>query len=187
MNTLTLAVLLVAVCISCSYARPVQDLETENNMLCMGCELIVSWVEDNDGVNATTQIVTDQLHKVCKTLPSFLNQTCHSVIDQYGPLLVQYIVDKYNPETVCKMVGLCDAPDASMALMATFLSDSDVTVKPKNTECLVCQSIQELALTHDVPLSSTCKVLPEQHRMICREITEVFMALPPSKLCLHVC
>jgi len=59
-------------------------------------------------------------------LPAFVQSPCKSLIETYGPQIIQLLVDKENPETVCAQIGLCKRVVAPVS---------------GATECAVCKWI----------------------------------------------
>ena len=53
------------------------------------------------------QQIEKDLEDVCSLLPGSLADTCKSLVQQYTPQLIQMLINKEDPETVCKQVGLC--------------------------------------------------------------------------------
>lgn len=60
------------------------------------------------------------LDKVCAILPANLSQTCDSLVQQYGPLIVQLLLAELQPDRVCTVIGLCTAKGKGMSTFNVF-------------------------------------------------------------------
>lgn len=76
-------------------------------MKCTGCTILIGLVEQTAQLHATS--ITDAVSKVCSYLPSPYDWTCSTLIGLYGPSLIKMIEDKYTPDTICNVIGVCDS------------------------------------------------------------------------------
>lgn len=47
------------------------------------------------------------LEKVCNIIPEAYRQQCDSLVQQYGPLIVQLLKAELDPDKVCAELKLC--------------------------------------------------------------------------------
>ena len=47
------------------------------------------------------------MDKVCDLLPSTISAECISIIKQYGPMIIQLLINNVKPEEVCTEIKLC--------------------------------------------------------------------------------
>ena len=79
------------------------DIFTQNKLL-----HIVWWYISQAEIEAL-------LSQVCTILPDALKPECQALVGQYGPLLVQFLVNELQPDQVCKTLGLCSTTKGEWA------------------------------------------------------------------------
>ena len=47
------------------------------------------------------------LDKICTVLPPTLTKNCESLVQQYGPFLIQLLAGGLDPKQACAEVGIC--------------------------------------------------------------------------------
>lgn len=58
--------------------------------------------------NSSEAEVIQQLDNLCNLLPLFGAQ-CEAIVNEYAPQLIQWILNKENPQEFCTQVGLCSS------------------------------------------------------------------------------
>ena len=53
------------------------------------------------------------LDQVCAILPGDLKQQCDTLVQQYGPIIVQLLLQELDPTQVCTALGLCSSNKGS--------------------------------------------------------------------------
>jgi saposin len=89
------------------HAHKREVVEETQGGVCQVCELVMTYVEQLVAQNNTIAAIEAELDQMCAVLPSPLNSACTSIVNQYLPQMVQWIVNKENPATFCSTVGLC--------------------------------------------------------------------------------
>jgi len=89
-----------------------------SNELCLGCEYIISVADNWLIANNTQKSVKDTLDMVCNDfVPSPYKAQCVALVDQYAAELTQLFENKvFNPQTVCKAIGVCTASQQRAAI-----------------------------------------------------------------------
>jgi len=99
---------------------PSKLLHAEGQITCTVCTLIVGFVEDFAGTNATLTSIEHFLnHTVCGLLPSFLKGECDNIVETYAPRIAQKILQGFPASVVCKDVGLCSSVTILHKVMPT--------------------------------------------------------------------
>lgn len=49
----------------------------------------------------------DTVEHVCTYLPKTLEMECQDFVDEYGDTIVQYLVQEFDPKTICTELKLC--------------------------------------------------------------------------------
>jgi len=83
--------------------------EEEQGGVCQVCQLVMSYVESFIGQNKTISSIEAELDQLCAILPSPLSGICTSVVNQYLPQMVQWLLNKESPSSFCSQVGLCSS------------------------------------------------------------------------------
>jgi len=71
--------------------------------------LVVSYIEAYVQQNATEQEIIQKLDQLCSNIPIF-GKECDSVVSNYAPQIIQWILNKENPQAFCSTVRLCSSP-----------------------------------------------------------------------------
>ena len=56
---------------------------------------------------STQKDIEQALEKVCSIVPAQYKDECDSVVELYGPMIIQYLVSEFAPGKICKDLGLC--------------------------------------------------------------------------------
>jgi len=73
---------------------------------CATCELIVNFVESYVASNASQQQIIQGLEVFCSLLGP-AEQQCDQIVEQYVPVIIQYINAQYSPQEICTILGFC--------------------------------------------------------------------------------
>ncbi|EAL64081.2 saposin B domain-containing protein [Dictyostelium discoideum AX4] len=74
---------------------------------CELCEYAANYGELLIQSNATETEIIDKVENFCKVIPSSFQATCDSLIANYGKQLIQMIVNKESPSTLCAQIDMC--------------------------------------------------------------------------------
>jgi len=91
-------------------SKAVKTLKDKRNVeqgACQICQLVVTYVENLLQQNNTVQQIEQKVDAMCALLPSPINNLCTSIVNSYLPQLIQWIVNKEDPQAFCSSVDLC--------------------------------------------------------------------------------
>lgn len=128
----------IGACSSTSRSSPVRSSPAPNDFKCAACEYIASLAEQFISSNRTEQEIVSFVEKVCKFLPGSLQAECDQIIESYGPAIIDFLINKEDPKTLCSQIGLCAR--ASVAAPVKKVSSS-----PNDFKCAACEYIAHLA------------------------------------------
>uniref|UniRef100_A0A8C9U6Q4 Prosaposin n=1 Tax=Scleropages formosus TaxID=113540 RepID=A0A8C9U6Q4_SCLFO len=74
---------------------------------CEVCKMAVRYIDGFLEQNATEAEIEDAVKKVCNFLPDSYKEECDQLIEQYGPVMVQLLLQMMDPDFVCMKVGAC--------------------------------------------------------------------------------
>jgi len=97
---------------------------------CAICEFLAKEAEAQLANNKTEAQVIAALDSVCAKLGA-IKAECKTVVDQYGPQIVQLLVQKEDPQTVCTQIGLCTGKAAAAVAVTAGLRTTP--------ECAICE------------------------------------------------
>jgi len=110
-------------------------------------------------------------HQVCSILPHSLSQECTTLLDQYGPVIIQKILNKESPDTICAQLKVCGQRQPQ-----------PVDSENGASECVICQYITSKVygyLSEPVTeehiaeaLVKVCDVLPGAARVACESLLD---------------
>eukprot|EP01112_Ceratiomyxa_fruticulosa_P007711 TRINITY_DN1999_c0_g3_i2.p1 TRINITY_DN1999_c0_g3~~TRINITY_DN1999_c0_g3_i2.p1 ORF type:complete len:314 (+),score=59.79 TRINITY_DN1999_c0_g3_i2:183-1124(+) len=123
------------ICTQLTLCSSSEKVEMVGDTACSLCTYIVNLVENYLQNNATETEILTKLEGDCTILgiPSWINE-CKSLINVYGPDIVNYLIHNEDPTTVCAQLGLCNNTDVSLPVPPP--PKVDVT---GSFECLLCE------------------------------------------------
>eukprot|EP01129_Flabellula_baltica_P004768 TRINITY_DN1688_c0_g1_i1.p1 TRINITY_DN1688_c0_g1~~TRINITY_DN1688_c0_g1_i1.p1 ORF type:complete len:210 (-),score=48.66 TRINITY_DN1688_c0_g1_i1:34-642(-) len=76
--------------------------------LCQVCELAVQLVENELARNSTIVVIEHEIENTLCNFISYLKKPCDSFVEEYTPIIINYIIKNQSPEHLCKdELGLC--------------------------------------------------------------------------------
>lgn len=91
----------IGLCTSSAVMSAQQVADTQ----CTLCEFIAGYVEGWIAQNATEEEIAQGLESICALTP--YAQMCDALVQQYLPLIIQWVQNNENPDEVCTQIGLC--------------------------------------------------------------------------------
>ena len=76
--------------------------------------------------NATEEQIVKALEVICLLSPVTFQQECQAFVAQEVPIIIQYLLNKQNPDTICSELNLCS--NSSFAI-------------PSSSSCQICVGI----------------------------------------------
>ena len=76
---------------------------------CSLCQYVVNYLDVIVKSNATETDFEKALDQACDILPGkSLQGECETLVNLYGPAMINYLVSHADPKTVCQAIGICD-------------------------------------------------------------------------------
>lgn len=152
------------------------------------CDMCLQVVQELDQwleSNSTEALISHSLERLCSVMPDAIAQECITMVDNYGPSLVQ-MVTRVTPERVCTAVRLCSsrrrARDIHWPHMTTLppLLDSE----SEGTFCGGCKRLLGVS-SHNLERKSTkrsilavfkggCTILPLTYMIQCNRFVDEY-------------
>eukprot|EP01098_Paradermamoeba_levis_P014518 TRINITY_DN695_c0_g1_i1.p1 TRINITY_DN695_c0_g1~~TRINITY_DN695_c0_g1_i1.p1 ORF type:complete len:412 (-),score=169.66 TRINITY_DN695_c0_g1_i1:99-1271(-) len=171
---------------------------------CSICHFLVgvgeSWIESN----STEQDIFKVLDTACDIIPGAYSAVCKKVIEQYGPQLVKALLNRENPDTLCKQIRLCTATLMKDVAAAPVFSPAELNVKGAG-ECYVCKLVVGYVENFVKSNSSeqeiiqeaekVCGILPSSLKTICDNFVDNYIPqvinlllqkVPPASICSYL-
>ncbi|CAL1543582.1 unnamed protein product [Lymnaea stagnalis] len=171
------------------------SVKQPNDELCDLCKYVVTYIDTFVKENATEAEIEALLEKVCKILPSSISQQCDSLVQQYGPVIIQLLLQELDPTQVCSAIGLCTGNHVTSI-------KSQAIEKVNGPVCALCEYVmQELDQmlaensTQDqieAALKKVCDIVPATLRDECKEFLNTYgplilqllvQELQPQQIC----
>lgn len=138
---------------------------------CAICEFLVKEIEAQLAKNKTeTEIIAD-LDKVCSHLGA-IKAECTAVVNQYAPQLIQLLLNKEDPQTVCHQVGLCknatkiveEKVDASAecAICEFLVKEIEAELAKNSTEAAIMKKLDAVC-SHLGAIKAECTAVVNQY------------------------
>ena len=141
---------------------------------CAACEYIATLAEKFMANNHTESEVVSFVEKVCSFLPSALSAECDVIVESYGPVIIDYIINKEDPETLCTQLDLCKRSSEEKQQPGPL----------KGLECAACEylmSLVESVLGNNATeqeivqfVDKVCTLFPSALRAPCEAIIETY-------------
>lgn len=154
---------------------------------CAACEYLMSLAESVLGNNATEQEIVKFVDQVCTLLPGVLKAPCEAIIDEYGPELIQFLINREDPATFCGQIGLCKktehpAGQSFLCPVCTVaISYLENYITSNSTEAEITSLVEGLCNALPSVLAMPCDVFVEQYGA--HLINWLVAKEPPSKFC----
>jgi len=74
---------------------------------CQICELIVTYVEQLVAQNNTISEIEQKIDALCALIPSPGSGICQTLVNGYLPQIINWVIKKESPQTVCSQVKAC--------------------------------------------------------------------------------
>ncbi|EGG21921.1 hypothetical protein DFA_01807 [Cavenderia fasciculata] len=133
-------IICIVLCITATVVKSDQELSYLDGVNCSICEVLVaraSAVLKKEFGNSSQVLAF--MDKECAHLGR-LDHSCVDLVNQYGPLIMNFITVNGQPLTLCEMVGLCPPPpkphfkDQNPMSIEAAKSDLLTKNKKKNTD-----------------------------------------------------
>jgi len=128
---------------------PAAPARAQQLNVCGLCSLAVSYIEGYVAENYTEAQITKAIEIVCKIAPGPYESQCDEVIEAYVPEVISLIINKENPQTICKQVKLCPASIMAFKPLPVPVKKPLVAKPASNPQlCGVCMMIVGLVETY---------------------------------------
>lgn len=107
---------IICMALGCCSSRKLQIVNL-NSESCEVCKMIMTYLDSILGQNATKQKIEDGLQKICTFLPPSAQDQCHTLVTMYGPMILEMLLQKMDPGTVCVELNVC--PGVQKHLLGT--------------------------------------------------------------------
>lgn len=91
------------------------EVQMQAGLTCEVCLQVIQELDQWLESNSTVAFISHTLERVCSVMPKTIEQQCVTLVDAYGPTLVQ-LVTRITPEKVCSTIRLCGSRRRARAL-----------------------------------------------------------------------
>nr|KAG5713470.1 hypothetical protein BaRGS_025018 [Batillaria attramentaria] len=81
--------------------------------VCLVCQTLATYAGEALNEQSTVDEVTKLMEDVCGVLPTDFRSECDTVVDQFAPMIIKLLADKYDPLQVCQALELCSKENSS--------------------------------------------------------------------------
>ncbi|XP_048256787.1 prosaposin-like [Haliotis rufescens] len=149
---------------------------------CIICEFVMTTVDSLITANSSQAEVEAALEKVCTLLPATISAECSQFVQEYGPAVINLLVNKLDPKSVCKTLRLCTS--SKVAEVSKSPSMKPKTKASAGHECVICEFImRELDIilgnnrtqaAVEAALDKVCDLLPSTIQQECTDIVNTY-------------
>ncbi|XP_072916662.1 prosaposin-like isoform X2 [Hemitrygon akajei] len=140
---------------------------------CELCLLIVEKLLSMLPEEKTESAIIHLLDEICSHLPESVSKECKDFVDKYGREVIEMLINRIAPQTVCMTLHLCIATDAESSEQMYELQDS--------ISCDTCENmVHHLRLAQkngsevDTLLEKSCKSLSGTQRSLCENFVHSY-------------
>ncbi|GFN91862.1 proactivator polypeptide, partial [Plakobranchus ocellatus] len=112
--------------------QPKDDVSESNDELCDLCKYLVNYIDTYLQENKTKEQIEKLLEQFCDVMPAELSEMCDIFVKQYGPMLVELLVEGLDPKKACAAVDLC---------LDQLVRTKDVKNDKKTEICILCETV----------------------------------------------
>jgi len=168
-----------------------------NGVACEICKAIISQIDKLVGANASVSQIVAAVEKVCSILPSSLKGTCDSFIEEYGPMVIAFLINKYPASQICATIGLCKEVNILPVPPVKKVSNPVMCAVCKLVLAEIEKYISQNATEKQIidALDKVCASLPKSYAPICTAFVDqyahqIIQALinkyPPNQVCAQI-
>jgi len=140
---------------------------------CAICEFLAKEAEAQVANNKTEAQIIASLEAVCSKLGA-VKAECKTVVDQYGPQIIQLLVQKEDPQTVCTQIGLCAKPAVAAAphhrlrttpecaICEFLIKEIEAKLEQNKTESQIIQDLDKVC-AHLGAIKAECTAVVAQY------------------------
>lgn len=140
------------------------------NVECELCKYAITELDNYLSSNATDEKILAELEKVCDILPSGDQPACKAFIDSEGPALIQYLVSKLDPTTVCGEIHACtNSTKAALKKMVLNFRRAIPVKSAPNDECATCKAVVT-ALDAELESNQTQQAIINELEKVCAKL-----------------
>jgi hypothetical protein len=67
-----------------------------------------------------------------------------AIVDKYGPLIADIIVEEVTPDNVCELIGLCSGSSSTIPKEEPFNLNENSLDDSKTQTCVMCQFLANM-------------------------------------------
>lgn len=150
----------------------VENLTSVNDDVpCEFCEQVIQHLRDVLVANTTEEQFFRVLKGICSQTGAFKDE-CLSLVDQYYPVIYQYLLSDLKPKEICSLGGLCP----------NYEKDLDLTVAPLIPRELIIKAKGQLNSKHDSDKRLEYATVPNKQSNVRVLGTEVPPPLPIERM-----
>jgi saposin len=166
---------------------PEPKVEAQNPIYCAVCKLVLTEVEKYLSQNATEKQIIQALEKACAALPKSYAPICTAFVDQYGPEVIQLLLNKYPPDQVCHQIGLCPNTTIIYKKVHPIIQKHQKHQKHQKQNTVLCQACEYILTEIDKYLADNatekeiiaviehiCNLLPLKVQAVCDAFIEEY-------------
>jgi len=106
-RTAAIVLVLLFVCFGSASEPKKGDLPQDNSFSCIFCRFMVELMKSYLSQDPTKQEILDLFSRICNYVSTNYTAMCESWVEEYGPALVQMLIDHIPAEKICIDLGIC--------------------------------------------------------------------------------
>ncbi|KAL0205961.1 hypothetical protein P9112_001268 [Eukaryota sp. TZLM1-RC] len=186
MRLLVFFTLLAALALACDDTG-----SSVNSIPCSLCEWVVGNVQSKISEDTTKEQIISLVGTACKYVPSSISTKCGELIEEYGPALIDLLVDRFPPHVVCSSIGLCheefveyDDNSIQCSICTWVIGNIEAKITDETTEEEIIQFVEQVCNVVPHSMQDVChNMIQEYGHMIIEMLVDRF---PPEVICASI-
>ncbi|KAL0231078.1 hypothetical protein GEMRC1_010483 [Eukaryota sp. GEM-RC1] len=146
------------------------ELVDDNNVGCQICTWIIGTIEAKISDESTEQEIIHFVQQVCNFVPESMKTLCAAMIDQYGHMIIDMLVERYPADTVCKAIKLCpkevelvEDNTIGCQICTWIIGTIEAKISDESTEQEIIHFVQQV-----------CNFVPESMKTLCAAMIDQY-------------
>ncbi|XP_052262832.1 uncharacterized protein LOC127866386 isoform X2 [Dreissena polymorpha] len=162
---------------------------------CTLCVEFAKLVDQELQNNQTQAFIKKVLKDVCASLPDSLRDECSRLVEENYQLVIDFILLNYDPNIICKMIGICPAHKVTpvqstvtevksgpiCGLCELIIQELDSILKGNKSEASIKAALEQVCSLLPDTLSTECKQFVDQYAQ--QIIDLLLQEIDPDQIC----
>ena len=151
----------------------------KDDMACDICKNVVEAVEEAMKSTTVEAEVAALVSQACQLLPSPYSSLCTSVVQQYVPLIMQWLEQGLEALDICVKIGLCPSAPGKKVRVPKGIPNDWACDMCQTVVKTVSESMQSTKVVEEVSaiVEQLCDLMPTPYSTLCHTLVKTYIGL----------